>query len=156
MKMRKQQGATLIEVLISVLVLAVGLLGVAATQTLSLKNGNGANQRYMAALAAQEIVERMRANPSGLEQGSYDGEVDGSETRKTCTTACSVNDLASMDLYEWGQLLQTNLPASTGTIERNGDEVIVTVAWKLQHTGENYGSTDGGAEDADFTMTVEL
>ncbi|MFD1217983.1 type IV pilus modification protein PilV [Microbulbifer celer] len=154
--MKKQQGATLIEVLISVLVLAVGLLGVAATQTLSLKNGNGANQRYMAALAAQEIVERMRANPAGLAQGGYDGTVDGKETAKSCATACNVSDLASMDLYEWDQLLQTNLPASTGTIARNGDEVTVTVAWKQQHTGKNLGSSKGGTEDTDFVMTVEL
>ncbi|WP_105101919.1 type IV pilus modification protein PilV [Microbulbifer pacificus] len=154
--MKQQQGATLIEVLISVLVLAVGLLGVAATQTLSLKNGNGANQRYMAALAAQDIVERMRANPSGLEQGSYDGTVNGSETQQTCATACSVTELASLDLYEWGRLIQTNLPSATGTIGRNAGEVTVTIAWKQQHTGKNYGSSNGGAEDANFTMIVEL
>lgn len=155
--MKQQQGATLIEVLISVLVLAVGLLGVAATQTLSLKNGNGANQRYMAALAAQDIVERMRANPSGLEQGSYDGTVTGSETlTKNCSSACTVTELASLDLYEWGQLIKTNLPSATGTIGRNADEVTVTIAWKQQHTGENYGSSNGGAEDTNFVMIVEL
>ncbi len=155
--MVKQRGATLIEVLISVLVLAVGLLGVAATQTMSLKNGNGANQRYMAALAAQDIVERMRANPSGLEQGSYDGTVDGSETLgNDCTSACSVNALASLDLYEWGQVIKTNLPSASGTIGRNGDQVTITLAWKQQHTGENYGGADGGTEDASFVMTVEL
>jgi len=155
--MRNQKGATLIEVLVSVLVLAVGLLGVAATQMMSLKNSNGSNQRYMAALAAQEIVERMRANPSGLEQGSYDGtETGGGTLSNNCTSSCTVTQLASLDLYEWGQLLKTNLPSGQGVISRSGNEVTVTITWLQQHTGENYGGADGGTENATFTMTVEL
>ncbi|WP_226666324.1 type IV pilus modification protein PilV [Microbulbifer aggregans] len=155
--MKNQKGATLIEVLVSVLVLSVGLLGIAATQMMSLKNSNGSNQRYMATLATQEIIERMRANPSGLEQGAYDGTVSGAGTlSKDCTTVCTVNELASMDLYEWGQLLKTNLPSGQGVIARNGDDVTVTITWLQQHTGENYGGVDGGTEDAQFTMTVEL
>lgn len=51
--MCKQRGATLIEVLVSVLVLAVGLLGLSATQVMTLKNGSGAHHRYMAALAVE-------------------------------------------------------------------------------------------------------
>ncbi|MFC6634566.1 type IV pilus modification protein PilV [Microbulbifer taiwanensis] len=157
MQMQKQRGATLIEVLISVLILAVGLLGLAATQMMSMKNGNGAHHRYMAALAAQEIIERMRANPSALEQGSYDGKVDGSETStNNCSSSCSVNDLADRDLYEWDQVLKSNLPSATGNIARNGDEVTVTISWKEQHTGEKYGASGGAPEDATFEMIVEL
>ncbi|WP_226666304.1 type IV pilus modification protein PilV [Microbulbifer aggregans] len=155
--MKKQNGATLIEVLVSVLVIAIGLLGIAATQMMTLKNSSGSNQRYMAALAAQEIVERIRANPSGLEQGGYDGTVDGDETvTNRCTSACSVTQLAEFDLYEWGQLLKTNLPSGAGVITRAGEEVTVTVSWVQQHTGEDYGGADGGTENASFSMSLEL
>ncbi|WP_323847378.1 type IV pilus modification protein PilV [Microbulbifer magnicolonia] len=193
--MRNQRGATLIEVLIAVLVLAVGLLGLAATQLMSMKNGNGAHQRYMAALAAHDIIERMRANPGGFEQGSYDGEVGegaaeetggndgpveieetvvdgevvetevpetggeetgGEEGTPDCSSSCSVTELAALDLYEWEQLLSSNLPSAIGAISRNGDQVTVTITWQEQHTGENYGTSSGGLDDASFEMIVEL
>ncbi|WP_444892735.1 type IV pilus modification protein PilV [Microbulbifer sp. TRSA001] len=165
--MFKQKGATLIEVLVSVLILAVGLLGLAATQVMSLKNGNGSHHRYMAALAAQEIIERMRANPTGASDGEYDGSVGGSSSdggsggsdsssTPSCSSACSVSELAELDLYEWELILSSNLPSATGTIERNSGEVTVTISWSEQHTGENYGSVDGGLDNATFEMIVEL
>ncbi|WHI48803.1 type IV pilus modification protein PilV [Microbulbifer sp. JMSA004] len=177
--MLKQKGATLIEVLVSVLVLAVGLLGLAATQVMSLKNGNGAHHRYMAALAAQEIIERMRANPTGTIDGEYNGSVGGSDSgdgdsgddgssgdgssgdsgsssTPDCSSACSVSELAELDLYEWELILSSNLPAATGTIAHDSGEVTVTISWSEQHTGENYGELDGGLDDATFEMIVEL
>lgn len=154
--MLKQRGATLIEVLISVLVLAVGLLGLSATQMMSMKNGNSAQQRYMATLAAHDIAERMRANPAGVDQGSYDGTVKGSESGDSNCSGCSAAELATMDKREWGRLIETNLPSGSGEISRNSGKVTVTVKWKEQHTGENYGGADGGPEDAEFEMTVEL
>ncbi|MCX2795927.1 type IV pilus modification protein PilV [Microbulbifer thermotolerans] len=155
--MKTQRGATLIEVLVSVLVLAVGLLGLAATQMMSLKNGSGAHHRYMAALAAQEIVERMRANPSGVQQGAYDGTVSGTSTSSNdCSSSCSVNELAARDLYEWDQVLKSNLPSAKGTISRNGGVVTVKIDWKEQHTGEDYGTSASALEDASFEMIVEL
>lgn len=155
--MTKQRGATLIEVLVSVLVLSVGLLGLAATQMMSLKNGNGAHHRYLAALAAQEIIERMRANPSGVELGSYDGEVDGTgDSNNDCKTPCTVSELAERDLYEWGLLLKSNLPSSVGKITRNGSEITVEIKWKEQHTGKDYGSSTASSDDAYYELTVEL
>jgi len=180
--MRKQRGATLIEVLITVLVLAVGLLGLASTQMLSMKNSNSGHQRYMATLAAQDLAERMRANPAGVASGSYYGEVgDGPETEDSdgaegglegggdgtgdeseagsddCNSGCSAAQLAAMDKREWGQLIETNLPSARGQISSNDDgDITITVKWKEQHTGKNYGGDAGGAEDAEFEMTVEL
>jgi len=188
--MRKQRGATLIEVLISVLVLAVGLLGLAATQMMSMKNGNSAHQRYMATLAAHDMAERMRANAAGVDQGSYYGEVgegadNGSQTggddaqtgggdtqtgdddgaddsaedgSNDCSSGCSATQLAAMDKREWGELIKANLPSGSGEISSNngGDGVTITVKWKEQHTGKNYGAAAGGLEEGEFEMTVEL
>lgn len=155
--MKKQAGATMIEVLVTILVLAVGLLGLSATQVMSLKNGNNAHHRYMAALAAHEMAERMRANPDGLELASYDGKTaDGTEASVDCSNGCSAADLARLDLYDWGQVISTNLPGGEGQIERAGSTVTLTVTWKEQHTGQNRGTAAGGTEDSTFEMVVEL
>jgi len=156
---RKQSGATLIEVLVSVLVLAIGLLGLASTQMMSLKNGNGAHHRYMASLAAQEIIERMRANPVAFNAGNYDRSgVGGTSVGSApdCSSACQPSQLAGYDLYEWGALLTSNLPNGTGAISSGGGTVQVTITWDEQHTGKNYGDSSADLEDATLVISVGL
>lgn len=70
MKM-KNRGISLIEVLITILVIGIGLLGLAGLQSVSMKNTYQASQRSQAMWLAQEIAERMRANPAGKEKGYY-------------------------------------------------------------------------------------
>ncbi|MFV8784171.1 type IV pilus modification protein PilV [Microbulbifer sp. SA54] len=155
--MNKQTGATMIEVLITILILAIGLLGLSATQMMSLKNGNNAHNRYMAALAAHEMAERLRANSDGLELASYDGQTaDGTETSVDCSVKCSPTNLARLDLYEWGQVISTNLPGGVGLIERDGRQVTLSVTWDEQNTGQNRSSAESGTEKSTFKMVVEL
>ena len=155
--LHRQQGATLIEILITVLVLSVGLLGLGATQMLSLKNGNNANQTYFANLAAYDIAERMRINPVAVEAGLYEAaDVDETRAAQDCSASCSSAQLANMDLYEWGQALSANLPGGKGTIELDDETATITVSWKGQHTGSDVGSAEGGAEDKTFIVVVEL
>lgn len=147
----------MIEVLITVLVLSVGLLGLGATQMLSLKNGNNANQTYFANLAGYDIAERMRINPIATEAGMYNAtDVDDTRTSQSCATTCSTAQLANMDLFEWGQSLSANLPDGKGTIAVVGRTATITISWKGQHTGENTGSANGGAEDKSFVLVVEV
>jgi len=63
---RLQQGVSLLEVLISIVVLSVGLLGYAGLQTLSMKNNTSAFQRSQATILTYDIVDRMRANRPNL------------------------------------------------------------------------------------------
>ena len=155
--MKKQTGATMIEILVTILVLAVGLLGLSATQVMSLKNGNNAHHRYMAALAAHEMAERIRANPDGLELSGYSGKtVDGSEASVNCATNCNAGAIANLDLYEWGQVISTNLPGGEGEIGVAGRTVTLTVTWNEQHTGESRATAAGGTEESTFEMVVEL
>ena len=55
-------GASLLEVLVTVVLLSVGLLGIAGTQTIGLKNVANASLRTQASVLAYDIVDRMRAN----------------------------------------------------------------------------------------------
>ena len=113
---RLQRGTTLIEVLISLLILAIGLLGMSGLQTVSLRNTQSAYLRTQASLNSNDVVERVRANLQGVEAGSYDG-IDGAVTA-SCNTVdgCTPAQLAANDIAEWKVALAADLPAGTGTV----------------------------------------
>lgn len=64
-------GLTLIEVMVAVLVLAVGLLGIAGLQSAALANNLISYQYTQASTLAQALIERMRANRQAVLDGSY-------------------------------------------------------------------------------------
>ena len=66
LRRKHQQGSSLLEVLISVVVISIGLLGVAGLQLASMKNIQSSSERSMAVLLSYSIVERMRANPDEM------------------------------------------------------------------------------------------
>jgi type IV pilus assembly protein PilV len=68
---RAGRGFTLIETLVAVLVLSIGLLGIAALQLTSLQSNSTATQRSQATFLAYDIVDRMRANRRSAEAGDY-------------------------------------------------------------------------------------
>ncbi|MDT8427356.1 MAG: type IV pilus modification protein PilV [Pseudomonadales bacterium] len=111
-----QTGTTLIEVLVSLLILSVGLLGMAGLQTVSLRNTQAAYQRTQATLSAQDMMERMRANPQGVNSGAYNNA--GSAISAACmsATGCSAGALALHDVAEWQAALLAALPAGTGVV----------------------------------------
>lgn len=66
-----QRGVTLLETMIAVMVLSIGLLGVAGLQTTNLKNSQSAHQRTMAVMLTTSMAERIRANPATARTGAY-------------------------------------------------------------------------------------
>lgn len=82
---RSQQGLSLIEVMVSVLVLAVGVLGIAAMQAITLKNASSSAGRTQAAIeiySMLDIIRADRANLASYNNNSY-SEGDGSGTPGT-------------------------------------------------------------------------
>jgi type IV pilus assembly protein PilV len=67
----KQRGVSLLEVLVSVLVLGMGLLGVAALQTSSMRNTNSSLEKTMAVILTDTLAELLRANPEAARLGNY-------------------------------------------------------------------------------------
>lgn len=61
---RDMQGISLLEVLVSVVVLSVGLLGVAAMQSIALRGGQSSLESSQASIQTTAIIEAMRANPA--------------------------------------------------------------------------------------------
>lgn len=94
-KLATQKGASLLEVLIAILVISIGMLGVAALQATSLKNNQSSLERTSAVILTYSIIDRMRANRQEAILGSYD--IEFSE----CTAGPSGSGLANNDLIQW-------------------------------------------------------
>lgn len=134
----RQSGASLIEILIAVLVLAVGLVGLAALQASALQANHGSHLRSVATNLAYDIGDRMRANRDSARGGDYDGQHAGLE----CPTDASgipapSGDMAAQDLSEWRLMLGCGLPGGRGEIVRNGDEFFITIRWDNSRLAED-------------------
>ena len=117
--MNKNTGFTLIEVLIAMLVLAVGLLGLAGLQATSLKNNQSAYNRSQATQLAYDLADRMRANVRAVIIRTYIAIATRSAVRSSTllrrhNTTCTPADMAQNDLYEWNLAVSTTLPSGTG------------------------------------------
>ncbi|MCU7836976.1 MAG: type IV pilus modification protein PilV [gamma proteobacterium symbiont of Taylorina sp.] len=94
-------GFTLIEVLVSLVILSTGLLGVAGMQINSLKNNQSAYYRTQAVNLAYELADSMRANPAGVANGHYDEGVPLKNDNCENNTGCSNSEMAGNDLFQW-------------------------------------------------------
>ncbi len=119
-----QMGSTLVEVLVSLLVIAGGLMGIAGVQSVSLRNNQASYFRTQAITASADMVERMRANKIGVEAGAYDN-VTGSATSSCFTVAgCTPAQLAAQDVLDWTTHIESVLPEATAVvcIDSTGDD----------------------------------
>ena len=98
----KQVGFSLIEVLISILVMGVGLLGLAGLQVASMKGTSNAHSRTVANMLVMDLADRMRANPLGVSGGFYDDAVNCTTAVTSCriNTYCTPRQKALFDVQE--------------------------------------------------------
>src|SRR5215475_1378096 len=95
------RGFTLVEALVALVVLSIGLLGLAALQLTSLKGNHGSATRTQAVYLAYDIIERMRSNPTAASAGSYNIAIGNAGTGGT---------VAGDDLVAWKQNIVNALP----------------------------------------------
>ncbi|HWM42573.1 MAG TPA: type IV pilus modification protein PilV [Burkholderiales bacterium] len=117
----RQRGFTMLEVLIAIMVISIGLLGLAALQMHSLRQGQSAYYRSVATQLAYDMSDRMRGNITGVLANAYNRTGIGTDygtavANCTTTAGCVAADLARNDAYEWQQLVQTLLPGGEGII----------------------------------------
>ena len=117
--MGRQSGLTLIEVLIAVLVLAIGLLGIAGLESSALTNNSIPFQYTQAATLGQSMLERMRANRQGVIDGSYTlvaGQVPPEPTIDCAGGKCPPDKQAAWDIAAWYARLHGNAYANAPTL----------------------------------------
>ncbi|MDP5145135.1 type IV pilus modification protein PilV [Shewanella sp. ULN5] len=141
----KVKGFSLIEVMVSLLILVIGLIGIFNLHIVAKRGSFESFQQTQASYYANDIINRMKLNRSRLAQ--YDDNspyVDMPSTApKSCNGAalCSADELMAWDLYEWrasfsgasekiGEKNVGGLDTPTACIEVNANTVTVVLAWR--------------------------
>lgn len=157
----KQSGFTLLEVLVAVLVLSIGLLGLAGLMASSIRNNQSAYQRTQATWLAYDIADRMRANrPVALASTALG---TGYNTALGSPAVCATNpalagSMAAQDLAGWKNLLACTLPAGDGAVDVDANRTVtVTVQWNdSRGTGGEAGNTLQGDDEQQFVIQTQL
>jgi len=139
----------MIEVLVSVVVLSIGLLGIASLQTLGQKFNYRAYLRTQATFLAYDLMDRMRANQPTAISGAYALPIESTISKDCNKENCTPSDLASYDLAMWSALIENNLPEPTASIDWNGAlaEYKITFDWSEEH-GEDSKAKNANRSDS--------
>ena len=115
-KANHEKGFSLIEVLISLVIIAVGLLGLASLQITGVRNNHSAYLRSQMTFLTYDIVDRMRANRISAEKGNYDLNMNvDAETL--------IGSIENTDRKQWLENIEKQLPAGDASISTEQDVV---------------------------------
>lgn len=160
----RHRGFTLLEVLISMLILAIGLLGMAALMVSSLQANQGAALRSTATILSYDIADRMRSNIDTVATRAYASAV--SNPADAALPACHADELGcgpadrvQEDLFQWNDSLQ-DIPGATGFISRiNDNNYCIAIFWNEAVEADALASSPCGEASAGrafVTMNIEL
>ena len=114
---RWQNGFSLLEILVAMVVLSIGLLGLAGLQAVSLNNNQIAYYRSIASQQAYDMADRMRANLAGVTTGRYNSLTATLPSNPSCISAgCTVNQMATTDHFQWLTNNAALLPNGSGRV----------------------------------------
>lgn len=180
--MRKEQGFTLIEVLIAIVIFSIGLLGIAGLQVAGMRFTHDSRLRSLAVAQAETMADMMRANDYGVDKGYYNmfkKSMPTSSAKDCSKVACEAEERANYDLYIWNNKDASPQKNSNPEMLQDGDGIVCldstpidgkTGAWacdglgnvyaiKVQWTERSVGKNDVSGTDADqrtqlFVMSV--
>lgn len=145
---REQSGFTLIEVLITILMLAFGLLGYAMLQTMNIRFTQSANYRTQVTNLSSEMIDQMRANR--ILANSYLGSYTASSSDEVCQPSMGSSVTPDNFKTSWSCRLGKTLGNdATATVGRAGNVVTVNLSW-----GDERWTVGGGP--LTFTTRTEL
>jgi type IV pilus assembly protein PilV len=145
-------GITMVESLVALVVISVGMLGIAGMYLASLQAGRSASLRTQAINLASDMADHIRANQLGRKY--YKANADDKGEQKDCATkSCSTEEVAKNDIYVWKQQISAALPANangqlkfTDNLRPIPDVCEVLVTWR----------EPGADVDSTYKAMVEL
>lgn len=156
----RQHGFTLIEVMVTILVLAVGLLGLAGMNARILNGQFEAYQRAQAMLLVGDMVNRLRANPEAARAGLFGDQAGLGLTAAVCDETAAVQNPA-MDLACWNEALRGvsvtdgatklgSMIGARGCIERISGAATSTVVLRVSVAWQGLSPTAASALPCGF------
>jgi type IV pilus assembly protein PilV len=125
------RGFSLVEVLIALIIMSVGMLGIAGLYVHSMQAGRTSLFRHHAVTLAGDIADRIRANPLG--GAAY----EGGGANNNCVAGgvnCTADEMAANDVFLWAEQADATLPDGEVAVEYDDAAVPstyeVTVTWK--------------------------
>ena len=137
---RLSRGSTLIEVLVAILVLSIGMLGIAGLQSATLRFSQGGWARAAIGSHLSDLADRVRTNPSGstaayVLEGTYAdqraeiGDIEDDVTDCEAAT-CTADQLAAYQLVQWRLALNRDMPGGAGFVTGSRDTgYVATILW---------------------------
>lgn len=165
---RRQAGFTLLEILVSLMLIAIGVLGTAGLQALALKMNQGGQLRSQAVVLGIDLIERIEANNVAAIAGSYAPATYPTSYTTDCSTAfCSPADLATYDLVNFKLRVLDQLPNAAITISMAGTGPVtysVRIDWveriskakdtAVDTTGASAVTSAGGGQTETFSYSI--
>ena len=155
---RLEGGFSMIEVLVTLLVISLALLGTAGLQAYSMRLNQGGQFRSLAVFLAADLAERMEANRASALAGGYvvsstlgaDFLAAGAAVSTACVTAaCSAAALAAYDLSQWQSAVAATLPQSSWSVAQalSGSQstYTVTLNWVDRKTNADSAAVDANS-----------
>lgn len=131
---RRAGGFTLVEAMVALVVLAVGMLGIAGLYVTTLRSGGGAIYRMQAVNLAGDLADRIRANRTA--NVAYAGAAANNNCYGAASVNCAPNLMAANDLFVWQQQVAAILPGGNAAVAVAGAAApftyTITVNWVEQ------------------------
>jgi type IV pilus assembly protein PilV len=153
-----QRGVTLLESLVSILILAVGVLAILWVQVRTLAETQTSARRAQAVRAIEDLGERVKSNPDAfaqLKDYTADWEVGKAPEADCRAKACNAAQLAARDLWEWKVEIAQRLPLGKATVFLSSDEdpdnkrqLGVMVGWRSNERFDGKGYLEPLAQPA--------
>lgn len=142
---RNARGFTLIEVLISLIIMSVGMLGIAGLYVHSMQAGRTSVLRHNAVILAGDIADRIRANPRA--GGAY-GLAGANNNCVAAGIDCTIGEMAAHDIFLWDQQAAATLP--NGQVNVVFDNAVVPPTYQITITWTEPG------EVLNYTITIPV
>lgn len=165
-KIKTSAGATLIEVMIALVIMSIGLLGLASLQLTGISSNSNSEKRTQASIVANDLIERMRANPAGVTAGDYAAvnytTIDCTTPPASCQTlsagavGCTSAQMANYDAFtSWcnaSTLLQSGTLQVTCTDNTGANQACAATPYRTIRV-DWVNQTDDGNSGKFLTIT---